>query len=77
MVAAALSALILSHLPETQDAFRGIVLGTMLHAGFLVLILYWLARHPTSTADRRIDGVMVVTLTYILWFVAIPFWNLL
>lgn len=75
-VAAALLALLAAHLPQTRAAYRGIVWGVLPHAGLLTLILFQFLERRADPADTRIDGVMVVALSYILWFVVIPFWNL-
>jgi hypothetical protein len=37
-----------------------------------------LAGHAQADAGaRRLDGLMAVALSYVLWFVAIPLWHLL
>ena len=42
------------------------------------LLLLLLARQARrAPRAERIDGLMVVALTYILWFVAVPLWHLL
>ncbi len=76
MVAAAL-ALLVSRLAPVTNGFRGIAWGTIPHAGILVLMLWRLLHSDKPLADRRIDGVMLVALSYIVWFVAVPLWNLL
>src|SRR5699024_1251702 len=75
IIAAAL-ALLAAHLPPARAAYRGIVWGLVPHAGVLVLALLQLLRRRAAPADRRIDGVMVLAFSYILWFVAVPFWHL-
>lgn len=76
VVAAAALALLVSRLAATHAAYRGIVWGVMPHAGVLVLMLWRMLQRRENLADRRIDAVMVVALSYILWFVAVPLWNL-
>ncbi len=76
VIAAAALAMIVAHLPATRDAWHGIVWGVVPHAALLVLLLLRMLYGKRDLADRRIDGVMVVALAYILWFVAIPFWRL-
>lgn len=74
--AAALLALLWSHLPQTRAAYKGIVWGVLPHAGLLGVLLFQRLQRAADSTDARIDGLMVVALTYILWFVVVPFWNL-
>lgn len=76
-IAAASLALLEAHLPQTRVIYGGIVWGIIPHVGLLVLVLFRLLRCHSEPANRRIDGTMVVALTYILWFVVVPFWNLI
>ena len=42
------------------------------------MLLVVLAGHAQGDAGaRRIDGLMALALSYVLWFVAIPLWHLL
>ncbi|HET7267016.1 MAG TPA: NAD(P)H-dependent oxidoreductase [Oleiagrimonas sp.] len=75
-IAAAALGLIMARMAPTHVAYHDIVWGMVPHAGLLVLMLLRLLHGRERLADRRIDAVMVVALSYILWFVAIPFWNL-
>ena len=72
---AALAALGLERLPALAPLLGGIGYGVLPHAALLLLLLARQAR-PAPRA-QRIDGLMVVALTYILWFVAVPLWHLL
>jgi 1,4-dihydroxy-2-naphthoate octaprenyltransferase len=76
VAAAAIAALIVARLPATLGAYDVIVWGMVPHAVLLIVLLARLARADKPPADRRIDGVMVVALSYILWFVVVPFWHL-
>lgn len=76
VVIATALALLMAHLPPTRTAYHGIVWGLVPYTGLLVLVLLRLLQRRTDPADRRIDGVMVLALSYILWFVVVPFWNL-
>lgn len=56
-------------------AFTGIGYFALPHAA---LALLWLAlKAPVRAATGRIDGLLLVSLTYILWFVAVPLYWLL
>lgn len=54
------------------DAFRGIAFVVIPHATWLTLRLErYLARHKPP---GRIDGLMALSLTYLLWLVVVPLW---
>ena len=54
--------------------FSGIGLIVLPHALLLVLLLErYLRREPRRA---RIDGLMVLSLLYIVWFAAVPLWRL-
>ena len=75
-VLAAGAALGLERLPVLARLLDGIGYGVLPHA--LLLLLLLLARQAgRAPRAERIDGLMVVALTYILWFVAVPLWHLL
>jgi hypothetical protein len=58
-----------------RQLFAGIEYPVVAHAA---LLLAALAGHARAEAgSRRIDGLMALALSYILWFVAIPLWHLL
>lgn len=74
VVAAALAIWIAS-LPAAHFAYRNIMWGALPWTGGLVLSLLALLRKRRDPADARIDGVMMLALAYMLWFVAVPIWN--
>lgn len=67
---AAGAALALQPLPEVGRLFAGIQYGVLPHA----LLLLWLLARQARLAPQaqRIDGLMVASLAYILWFVGVP-----
>ena len=72
---AALVALALAGVGAAGGAFAGIWVIVPPHAG---LLLWRLERHRRrETAPERIDGLMALALTYIVWFAAVPLWRLL
>jgi putative NADPH-quinone reductase/1,4-dihydroxy-2-naphthoate octaprenyltransferase len=72
---AAAAAIALAHLPALAHAWAGIEYGVLPHAAILLLML---ACHAQEDAGaRRIDGLMTVALSYVLWFVAVPLVNLI
>lgn len=75
VVAAAL-AIGIARVPAAHFAYRNIMWGVVPWAGLLVLALLALLRKWHDAADARIDGVMMLALAYMLWFVAVPIWNL-
>jgi 1,4-dihydroxy-2-naphthoate octaprenyltransferase len=73
-VLAAGVALGLERLPALAPLLGGIGYGVLPHAALLLLLLARQARREPRA--ERIDRLMVVALTYILWFVAVPLWHL-
>ena len=74
-VLAATAAIVLTHVPASARAFAGIEYGVLPHAAVLLVML---AAHSRQNAGaRRIDGLMIVALSYTLWFALIPLLNLL
>jgi putative NADPH-quinone reductase/1,4-dihydroxy-2-naphthoate octaprenyltransferase len=74
-VLAAAAAITLAHVPALAPALAGIEYGVLPHATILLLML---ACHAQENAGaRRIDGLMAVALSYVLWFVAVPLVNLI
>jgi 1,4-dihydroxy-2-naphthoate octaprenyltransferase len=72
---AAAAAIALAHVPALAHVFAGIEYGVLPHAAIL---LFMLAGHVEENAGaRRIDGLMAVALSYVLWFVAVPLVNLI
>jgi putative NADPH-quinone reductase/1,4-dihydroxy-2-naphthoate octaprenyltransferase len=67
-------ALGLERLPALTPLLGGIGYGVLPHATLLLLLLASQARREPQA--ERIDRLMVVALTYILWFVAVPLWHL-
>ncbi len=74
-VLAAGVALNLERLPALAPLLGGIGYGVLPHAALLLFLLASQARHEPRA--ERIDRLMVVALTYVLWFVAVPLWHLL
>ena len=71
---AAAAAIALAHVPALAHVFEGIEYVVLPHAAILLVML---AGHAEEDAGaRRIDGLMAVALSYILWFVAVPLANL-
>lgn len=66
--------LALQDLASLHGAFDHLFLWAAMHSAALSVLLcrYWLAPEP-----GRIDGLLVVTLSYTLWFALIPILNLL
>jgi 1,4-dihydroxy-2-naphthoate polyprenyltransferase len=72
---AAAAAVVLAHTSAAGQVFVGIEYAGLPHAAVLLVAL---AGHAQADAGaRRIDGLMALALSYILWFVAIPLWHLL
>jgi 1,4-dihydroxy-2-naphthoate polyprenyltransferase len=72
---AAAAALALAQTPALAHVFAGIEYGVLPHATILLVML---ATHIQEDAGApRIDGLMAVALSYILWFVAVPLVNLI
>jgi putative NADPH-quinone reductase/1,4-dihydroxy-2-naphthoate octaprenyltransferase len=73
-VLAAAAALMLAHVAAVGRVFAGMEYAVLPHAAVLLVML---AGHAQAEAGaRRIDGLMPVALSYLLWFVAIPLWHL-
>jgi 1,4-dihydroxy-2-naphthoate octaprenyltransferase len=73
-VLAAAAALGAQQLSGLGNLFAGIEYGVVPHAA---LVLYLLARQARQEPRAmRIDRLMLVSLTYTLWFVAVPLWHL-
>ncbi|MDX1655960.1 MAG: prenyltransferase, partial [Candidatus Competibacteraceae bacterium] len=73
-VAAALAAVLLEGLPATQGALTGIAILVLPHALLLVWLLHDYRRQPRDPG--RIDRLLVVALTYIVWFGVVPLYRL-
>jgi 1,4-dihydroxy-2-naphthoate octaprenyltransferase len=74
-VLAAAAVIALAHVAAVGRVFGGIEYAVLPHAAVLLVML---AGHAQAEAGaRRIDGLMALALSYILWFVAIPLWHLL
>ncbi|HEX7382584.1 MAG TPA: NAD(P)H-dependent oxidoreductase, partial [Nevskiaceae bacterium] len=58
-----------------HEAWRGMLWGVMPWAALLVLLLLPPWRRAERVADRRIDGVQIAAMSYILWFILVPLWN--
>jgi 1,4-dihydroxy-2-naphthoate polyprenyltransferase len=74
-VLAAAAATLLTQVPATARAFAGIEYGVLPHAALLLVMLA--AYRRQNAGARRIDRLMMVALSYILWFALIPLLNLL
>ena len=61
-------------MPALAPLLAGIGYGILPHAALLLLMLARQARRQPQA--ERIDRLMLVALTYILWFVALPLWHL-
>lgn len=72
---AAAAAIVLAHVPGLAPLFAGIEFGVLPHAAVLLIMLAAPVRHDHDAG--RIDGLMAVALSYILWFAAIPLLNLI
>jgi 1,4-dihydroxy-2-naphthoate octaprenyltransferase len=74
-VLAAATAIVLAHIGAAGRVFAGIEYAVLPHLAVLLVVL---AGHAQGDAGaRRIDGLMALALSYVLWFVAIPLWHLL
>lgn len=75
IVGAAALALVFASLDLVNGAFEGLRWFVLPHAALGLGLLWWYGQAP---ADRiqRIDGLLVATLTYMLWFVLLPWINL-
>jgi putative NADPH-quinone reductase/1,4-dihydroxy-2-naphthoate octaprenyltransferase len=74
-VLAAAAAIMLAHASRVAQVFAGIEYGVLPHA---VVLLVLLAAHIQRNAGaRRIDALMAVALSYILWFALVPLVNLM
>lgn len=66
----AVVAVLWKELDVVPGAFGNAIYGAVLHAVILLVLLYNYIRSPKPPA--RIDLLMIVSLTYLLWFVIIP-----
>jgi putative NADPH-quinone reductase/1,4-dihydroxy-2-naphthoate octaprenyltransferase len=74
-VLAAAAALMLAHVAAVGRVFAGMEYAVLPHAAVLLVML---AGHAQAgLGARRIDGLMAVALSYLLWFALIPLWHLL
>jgi 1,4-dihydroxy-2-naphthoate octaprenyltransferase len=74
-VLAAATAISLAHTPDFRPILAGIQFGILPHAAVLLVML---AGHIQQNRGAcRIDGLMAASLSYILWFVAVPLVNLM
>jgi 1,4-dihydroxy-2-naphthoate polyprenyltransferase len=73
---AAAAAIALAHVPALAPALAGIEYGVLPHAAILLVMLAGHMQENNARA-RRIDGLMAVALSYVLWFVAVPLVNLM
>jgi 1,4-dihydroxy-2-naphthoate octaprenyltransferase len=71
---AAISALVWQQLHLAQGAFSGAAYFILPHAALLVVLLY--SYLEESRTSGRINGLLVAALSYIIWFGAIPFFQL-
>ncbi|WP_026135892.1 NAD(P)H-dependent oxidoreductase [Nafulsella turpanensis] len=72
---AAISGVVWKEAEVVPGAFGNAIYGAVLHAVLLLVLLYKYIQRPDP--GGRIDGLMVSSLTYLLWFVLIPlfrFW---
>ncbi|GHA87431.1 NAD(P)H-dependent oxidoreductase [Modicisalibacter luteus] len=72
---ASVLALVFDRTGMAAGAFGGLSYFVLPHAA-LCLALIWVAFQRGADCLRRIDGLMFVTLNYMVWFVAVPFYNL-
>jgi 4-hydroxybenzoate polyprenyltransferase len=72
---AAVTAAVWHYLGLAQGAFTGAAYFILPHAGLLLVLLYRYLKQSRPSA--RIDRLMVASLTYIIWFGAIPLFNLI
>lgn len=56
------------------EAFKGLLFGVLPHAVLLIFFLFRYINNPDPPA--RIDSLMIVSLTYLMWFAVIPLINL-
>lgn len=76
VVLAAIVALVFERAGYADGSLHGVSLFVLPHAALcLCFLLYQLHRGPERM--QRIDGTLVVTLHYMVWFVAVPFYRLL
>jgi 1,4-dihydroxy-2-naphthoate octaprenyltransferase len=59
-----------------DGAFAGLRWFVLPHAALGLALLWWYGHKPID-ALARIDGLLIATLSYMLWFVLIPWINLL
>lgn len=71
---AAMVVLIYSMTGQMNEAFRYLVIPVVPHAIYLSIRLYRYTLQPNPS--QRIDGLMLLSLSYILWFGIIPLMNL-
>ncbi len=69
-------ALVFDRAGIAKGAFQGISYGVLPHAALGLVLLTWqLQRDPGRLG--RIDGLLFAVLSYIIWFVAVPYYHLL
>lgn len=75
LVAAAALGLVLENLALVDGAFAGLRWFVLPHAALGLGLIWWRSETPTNRL-QRIDGLLIATLTYMLWFVLVPWVNL-
>jgi 1,4-dihydroxy-2-naphthoate octaprenyltransferase len=75
IVAAPLAVLLLKDLPTLRGALDGMLPWILPHGLLLAAFVHRELHHRQEVG--RIDGLMLVSLSYIVWFGFIPAWNLL
>lgn len=76
-VGAAFLALLWTQLALAHGAYAGVIWFVLPHAALLGVLLYRHLQRDRAGAATRIDGLLTAALTYIIWFVAVPFYNLI
>jgi 1,4-dihydroxy-2-naphthoate octaprenyltransferase len=74
-VALSITAVILFQLTGIMPGvFNNIIYGVLPHAALLIFYLWKYIKNPGPA--NRVDGLLIIALTYLMWFAVVPFLNL-
>lgn len=75
IIAATINVLLYTYFHFFEGIYQNILFGVIPHAAWLVFKLHQYIR--SRPGEKRIDGLIIIALTFLMWFAVIPLLNLL